>query len=232
MTNRDDERAGRLLAAVRHRLKLTQREIAARAEVPRDDVLRIEHGAVGTVPLDRTRRIFEVVEARVRLDIWWNGAAADRILDERHARLVERALAVFRRRGWLTAVEVSFSEYGERGSIDLLAAHPPHLAVAVVEIKTEFGSLEETNRVLDAKERLAPAIAAPRFGWRPRMIGRILIVPDSSGIRQTVAAHALTMSSTYPATGREVRAWLRSPTRPIRGIWFLSEVAGGDRGSR
>lgn len=188
----------------------------------------IEAGDVGQVRLDRTRRIFAAAGGRAHLTTWWNGAAADRILDERHAALVERAVAVFRRRGWTTAVEVSFSEYGERGSIDILAAIQSHLAVAVCEVKSDIGSLEETNRRLDVKGRLASTIAARRFGWRPQSVAKILIVPESAVIRRIVAAHALTMASAYPVQGREVRAWLRVPSRSISGLWFLSEVAVRD----
>lgn len=224
----DDERIGRLLVAIRQRSGLRQRDVATLAQVPRDDVIRLEAGAAGLVLLDRTRRIFAAAGGRAHLSVWWNGAAADRILDERHAAIVERVLAVLRRRGWTTAVEVSFSEYGERGSIDVLAAKERQLAVAVCEIKSDVGSLEETNRLLDVKARLAPVIAQKRFAWRPRVVGRILIVPGTSSIRRIVAAHGLTMASAYPAGSREVRAWLRAPIAPIRALWFLSEVGASN----
>lgn len=191
----------------------------------------IEAGDAGQVRLDRTRRIFRAAGGRAQLTTWWNGAAADRILDERHAALVERAVGVLQRRGWTTAVEVSFSEYGERGSVDILAAVQRHLAVAVCEVKSDIGSLEETNRRLDIKGRLPPIIAERQFGWRPLRIGRILIAPESAAIRRIVATHRLTMTSAYPLQGREVRAWFREPTRSMSGLWFLSEVAGRDRDS-
>jgi len=199
--------------------------VALRAGVPRGDVMLIEAGLVGAVALDRTRQIFDAVEGRARLATFWNGAVADRLLDEAHARVVERALSVFQARGWKTAVEVSYSEFGERGSIDILAGHGPARAIAVSEVKSEFGSLEETNRVLDAKERLGPRIAERTFGFRPRTVGRLLILPDRSTLRRVVDAHARTMGSVYPARGREVRRWLRDPEEPLRGIWFLSEGA-------
>jgi hypothetical protein len=208
---------------------MTQRALAAVAGVPREDVMRIEAGSMGRVTFDRTRRLFEVLGGRVRPSVWWNGAAADRLLDERHAALVERAVAVFRSRGWRTEVEVSFAEYGERGSIDILGAQVELHAVAVAEVKSDLGSLEETNRILDVKDRLAPKIAYDRFGWRPSVIGRILIMPDEDRLRRLVDRHAATMGSAYPARGREVRAWLRRPDRRLRGIWFLSEVGLRDR---
>lgn len=232
VANPDDDRTGRLLVTIRRRSKVSQRELARAAGVPRENVMLIEAGDVGQVPLDRTRRIFAAAGGRAQLATWWNGAAADRILDERHAALVELAVGVFQRRGWTAAVEVSFSEYGERGSIDILAALNRELAVAVCEVKSDLGSLEETNRRLDVKRRLSPIIAERQFGWRPGVVGRILIVPESAAIRRIVAAHTLTMASAYPVQGREVRAWLRQPSQSISGLWFLSEVAVGDQDPR
>lgn len=176
--------------------------------------------------------MFEAAGARSKLTAWWNGAAADRLLDERHARLVERGVIAFRRRRWDPAVEVSFAEFGERGSIDILAARPEFRAIAVTEVKADVGSSEEMHRVLDVKERLAPKIAEQRFGLRLATVGRILILPGSSSMRRFVERHAATMDAIYPARTNEVKAWLRAPTHPIRGIWFMSEVAHSDSDAR
>jgi transcriptional regulator with XRE-family HTH domain len=224
----DDERVGRLLLLLRRRVGVTQARLAIEAGVPRRDIMLVEAGRAGSVQLDRLRRIFEAAGGRARLGISWNGAAADRLLDERHAALVERAVAMLQRRGWETAVEASFSTYGERGSIDILAGHRRWQAIAVAEIKSDIGSFEEMNRVLDVKMRHAPSIAEARFGWRPAVPGRLLILPDVSAIRRLISRHEATMRATYPARGREVKAWLRVPDRPLRGIWFLSEVPDRD----
>ncbi|HLX35233.1 MAG TPA: hypothetical protein VKR30_08325 [Candidatus Limnocylindrales bacterium] len=224
MSNVEDERLGRLLRLLRRRFGTTQAALAARAEVPRLDIIRVEAGRAGAIRLDRLRRIFDAGGARGRWHVVWNGAAADRLLDERHAALVERAVTVLQRRGWTTAPEVSFAEFGERGSIDILAARPARRAIAVVEVKSDLGSIEETNRVLDAKERLSPRLALARFGWQPAVVGRLLVLPDEDRLRRLVARHERTMSAVYPARGPAVRAWLRTPGHPLRGIWFLSEV--------
>lgn len=224
-----DERIGAALKAIRRRLSLTQESLAALAGVPVRDVLAIEAGRAGEVRLGRIRALFEAVDGTARLSTWWNGAAADRLLDERHAGLVESALRVLGRRNWETAAEVSFSEFGERGSIDILAGYRPTLALVVGEVKGSIGSLEEMNRVLDMKERLAPRLARERFGWHPRILGRVLILPDDRSIRRVVERHSATMTTVYPARGREVRAWLRHPHRPIRGLWFLSDLPNTQR---
>jgi hypothetical protein len=106
----------------------------------------------------------------------------------------------------------------------VLGAYRPTQAVIIGEVKGSLGSLEETNRTLDVKERLAPIIAFERFGFRPRFVGRVLILPDDRTVRRIIDRHSTTMEVAYPARSREVRAWLHRPDRPLRGIWFLSEV--------
>jgi len=225
----DDERVGATLKAIRRRLALTQEAVAALAEAPVRDVIAIETARARDVRLGRIRAVFGAVDGMARLSTWWHGAAADRLLDERHAGLVESALRVLRQRGWETAAEVSFSEFGERGSIDILAGYRPALALAVGEVKSSIGSMEEMHRMLDVKERLAPGLWWERFGWRPRIVGRVLILPDDRSIRRIVERHAVTMATVYPARGREVRAWLRHPDRPLRGVWFLSDLPNAQR---
>lgn len=220
----DDERLGLALRAIRRRLGMTQAELAERAAIPIRDVMAIEAGGVGEVKVGRLRATFAALDGGARVSTWWHGAAADRLLDERHAGIVERAVGVLIRRGWTVALEVTFSEYGERGSIDLLGAHLRRRAIVVGEAKGSIGSIEETNRSLDIKVRHAPKLAEERFGFRPRTVGRLLVVPEDRSIRRIVAAHARTMGVAYPARGHEVRAWLRDPDRPIRGIWFLSDL--------
>jgi hypothetical protein len=57
------------------------------------------------------RQSFAGLSASVRVTSWWNGAAADRLLDDRHAALAERAISVILRgHGWVTLPEVTFSE--------------------------------------------------------------------------------------------------------------------------
>jgi hypothetical protein len=219
----DDERLSDLVRLIRRELRISQVQLAAVAHVPLNDLKRIEAGKAGYVRLNRVRRVLEAEGGRARLVPWWNGAAADRLLDSRHAALVERVVALLKARGWEVQVEVSFSEFGERGSIDILALKPDARVAIMIEVKTAIGSLEETNRVLDAKVRLAPILISKRYGWRPAIVGRLLVVPSTSTVRRVVDAHASTMESIYPARSREVRAWLRRPTSPVSGIWFVSD---------
>lgn len=228
----DDRRLGSLLRKLRRRTGQTQEELAAVARITVEDICEVENGRVGRVRVERVRAAFAAADARLYLKPWWQGAAADRLVDEDHAAIVEGAAAIFVRRWWRPEIEVTYSEFGERGSIDLFAAHEATRTVAVCEIKSAFGSLEETNRSIDAKVRLAPAIALQVFGWRPAFVGRLLIVPDQAVVRRVVREHAATMTSLYPARSRQIRAWLRNPDRDIAGIWFLSIPADSGSGTR
>jgi hypothetical protein len=220
----EDERLGRLLRTIRRREHMTQEALATAVRVPVRDVIRLEAGGVGYLRLDRTRRLFEAVGGRAKLTAWYDGALADRLLDERHAAISERLVAILGTRGWLPAVEHTFSEYGERGSIDVFAAHPARRVVAVFEVKSVIGSFEEMNRALDTKVRLAPKLALSRFGFRPTHVGRILVMPEDRTLRRVISRLERTMASLYPAGSREVRGWLKRPDRDLSGIWFLTEL--------
>ena len=162
--NPDDERLGRLFRLLRREQGLSQVQLARQARIPLADVKMLEAGRAAEIKLGRIRSVFESVDGRARVVPWWKGAAADRLLDERHARIVEFVVRTLRIRGWEPHAEFSFSEFGERGSIDVFAVRPMDRAVAVCEVKSVVGSLEEMNRVLDVKERLAPTIIFKQLG--------------------------------------------------------------------
>jgi hypothetical protein len=124
--------------------------------------------------------------------------------------------------GWDVHPELSYSEYGERGSIDLLALRRAERAAAVFEIKVDVASVEGTVRKHDEKVRLAPALVTRTFGWVPRVVARILVLPEDSTARRAVARHSVTFGAAYPASSRDVRAWLRRPAGTLAGVWFLS----------
>ena len=185
----------------------------------------IEAGQAGELKLDQVRAYFEKFDARARTSLWWNGAELDRLLDSRHAAVVEAGVVEVRRYVWRTATEISFSEYGERGSIDLLAAKESSAAVFVGEAKSEWGSVEETLRRMDVKARLAPKIAFETFGFRPRAVASVLILPEERTARRIAERFEATLGSALPARGWEIRRWLKAPQGSLRGIWFLSNAA-------
>ncbi len=168
----------------------------------------------------------DALGARLSVLVSWQGAALDRVLDEGHSRLVGIVLARLAGWGWTTHVEVSYSEFGERGSIDILAWHAKTSTLLVIEIKTELGSVEGLLRPLDAKVRLAPGIARERFGWRAARVAALVVFPESDAVRRQVARHATVIDAALPARSREVVSWLKEPVRTVRGCWFLSDSRG------
>jgi len=221
-------RIGRLLRTLRHRARLTQAELAELSSVGRWKIIRIEAGELSGLRFGEVESCLAALDARLVVSATYHGAAGDRLLDEGHARLVALMVVMLRRYGWEVRVEVSFSEYGERGSIDILAWHPVYRALLVVEVKSELGSIEGTLRPFDIKCRLAPKLARERFGWQPRTIGRMLVLPEDRTARRAVERHEPSLSAALPARSRRLRAWLRDAGEPIGGIWFLSGVGSTD----
>jgi len=99
----------------------------------------------------------------------------------------------------------------------------------VGEVKSDWGSQEATLRSLDVKARLAPTIAAKTLGFRPSIVGRLLILPDTASARRVAERHRVTLATVLPDRNRRIRAWLREPVGPLRGLWFLSDVRASGR---
>ena len=145
----------------------------------------------------------------------------DRLADEGHAALVGAVSKMLVGFAWMVRIEVSYSIYGERGSIDILAWHPLTGTLLVVEVKTELTSIEETLRKHDQKVRLASRIAAQEFGWRSASAGRLLVLPDLATPRRRAGRHRAILDPTYALRGRPLRDWLRMPSGAMSGLLFL-----------
>jgi transcriptional regulator with XRE-family HTH domain len=230
----DDLRLGRVIRALRRRRGMTQAALAHRAGISASTVSRIEHGMLAGLTLGVLRSI--CVPLGVRLDVrpWWTGGDIDRLLDEVHARLVEACLAILRGFGWSVVPEASFSIFGERGSVDILAWHPGKQAVLLVEVKSRIVDVQELLSVLDRKRRLASQIAAER-GWRPQVVGVWLAIADGRTNRRHLADHRQTFAAALPGDGRGLRGWLREPIGSAAFVSFLPNARGvhgrgGNRG--
>ncbi|HEY3523931.1 MAG TPA: helix-turn-helix domain-containing protein [Candidatus Limnocylindrales bacterium] len=227
----DVVRLARSVRILRRRRRWRQEDLAAVARMSRSAIARLEQGRGDHLTIATLERVAASLDARFVWRIDWRGEALDRLLDERHAALVEAVVARLTSWGWLCAAEVSFSVYGERGSIDILAFHPGTAALLVVEVKTAIGDSQATLMTLDRKARLAPRVATER-GWDPRQVARLLVLPDESTPRRQIGRLASTYATAFPVRGRELTSWLRRPKRrAVAGIWFLSlgrqAVAGG-----
>ena len=168
----DAYRVGRVHRLLRQRTRRTQAEVSKVSGVGRNKISELENGNLTRVTISELDRSFAALGAAVRIWVDWRGAAIDRLIDEGHAAMTAAVGRLLRRHGWIAEFEVTFARPTERGSIDVLAWHGSSRALLVVEVKTELGSIEGTLRPLDAKVRLAPAVADERFCWRAQSTGQ------------------------------------------------------------
>ncbi len=217
---------GALFRAIRHRLGWRQADLGGRAGVDQNFISRIERGRLEQMPLSKLRRVAHELGAELVLGLRWRGGDLDRLADEGHARLMGRTALLLHDLDWEVKPEVSYSEYGERGSIDLLAWHARSRSLLVVEIKTEVTSIEAMLRKHGEKHRLAAKVALSAFAWRATAVGRVLVLASRPTARRRVARHEAVMESAYPDRGGIVRAWLRGPSGTISGLIFVDESRG------
>lgn len=212
---------GAVFRAVRRRLRLSQRELGARAGVSQQTVSVIERGRLDEVDLSTLRRVGAVLGIEMSFAPRWRGPELDRLLDSGHAAIVEAVVSELRRRGWSVLVEWSFNRYGERGSVDVLAWHPERSALIVVEVKTRIVDLQDLLSALDRKVRIAVELLPKEHGWRPLSVGRIVVLPDTSTSRDAVDRHRATFGAALPGRTIAVRRWLQEPANELRAVWFL-----------
>jgi transcriptional regulator with XRE-family HTH domain len=220
----DDLRTGRVARVLRQRLRLRQQDLAREAACSQDEISLVERGRIDRMSLWRLRNIFRVLDAEVVVFVRWRGGSLDHLLDARHASLAESAIQRLIDAGWTVQPEVSFSVFGERGSIDLLAWHEGTRTLLVIELKTELTSIEETLRRHDAKVRLAAGIARERFGWDSVVVGRLLVMPEDRTARRRIEQHRATFNRVYPLRNAAVKRWLRDPQGSMAGILFLPDT--------
>jgi transcriptional regulator with XRE-family HTH domain len=222
----DDLAIGRSLRAIRVRKRLRQADVAELAHVSPSTVSRVERGRMEHLQLGTIRSVCAVLDVRIVLQARWEGGELDRLVSSRHSAMHEVVARLFLEvPEWITAPEVTFSEFGERGSIDILAWHPATRSLLVIELKTEIVDVQDTVAVLDRKVRLARKIATDR-GWRPAIVSAWLLVADGRTNRRRVEAHRTMLRNAYPHDGRRVAAWLREPEGRILALSFLSSGPG------
>lgn len=166
----DDERIGRAIRRLRQRRGWRLADLARASGLSSAALSRIELGRLGSVPLDRIRAAGSAIDLRLELQPRWRGGDLYRLLDERHAALADAVVRSITGVGWLAVPEASFSIYGERGSVDILAWHPQRSTLLICELKTEIVDIQDLLSTFDRKRRLAPELARPR-GWQVRQTG-------------------------------------------------------------
>jgi transcriptional regulator with XRE-family HTH domain len=219
------------MRALRLRADRRQADVAREAHVSRQLISKVEAGDLDGVSIGRLRRIAASLGADLDLRVRWRGEGLDRLLDAARAGLVEGVVSMLMAAGWETAVEVSFSIRGERGSVDVVALHRRSAAILIVEVKTVVPDAGGMLSTLDRKGRLGPEIAK-QLGWPCASVSRLLVIGDSSTTRRRVAALAATFATALPSRNWAVKRWLQTPTESLAGVLFLPfATAGGARRS-
>jgi transcriptional regulator with XRE-family HTH domain len=228
----NDPRIGASYRVLRRRKGWRQRDVGKAAGVSQSVVSRIEAGHIDQMTISTLRTVAGALDSMFVGEMRWKGGALERLLDERHSALVGATVATLTRYGWVSEVEVSYSHYGERGSIDIVAWHQQTATLLVVEVKTELISVEATLRKLDEKVRLAPIVRASEASGQggpprpPSAIGRLLVLPDTTTSRRHLARHEGVLGMALPLRGMDVRAWIRRPVGAASGVMLVPEGPG------
>jgi hypothetical protein len=157
----------------------------------------------------------------------WHGAELDRVLNAGHAELHRSVAARFgSMTGWVWLPEVTFSVFGERGVIDILAWHAETRSLLIIEFKTELVDPQELVATMHRRVRLGPKIAA-EHDWHPLTVSAWVIVRDTSTDRRRLAVHAGLLRTAFPADGRSMRSWLLHPKGRTSALSFWSDVSPG-----
>jgi transcriptional regulator with XRE-family HTH domain len=165
MAGLNDIQLGMVFRAVRIQRRARQEDVARLARTSTSSVSRIERGLFGTLPVEVIRRVGAVLEIRLDIVPSWRGGDLERVVNARHSALHERlADRLGRAPGWVSAAEVSYSIWGERGVIDRLAFHAERRMLAVFELKADIGDPGGLVAQGDRYRRLAPEIARGRVG--------------------------------------------------------------------
>lgn len=219
----EDARVGRAMRVVRRRRGLRLRDLSLLAGVSASSLSRMERGRLDGISLRTLRRAAAALELRMDVSVWSAGGEVARLLDEAHAALGEAVTRWLVSAGWEVRPELSFSRWGERGVIDLLAWHAASGLVLVIELKTAVVDLQQLLGSLDRKVRLAPELVKV-FGWQPSSVGAAVIVSDGRTNRRRVQGHAALVRAALPDDGRRLRPWVQHPHGPIRALAFWPKL--------
>ena len=211
MAGMDDRRVGRAFREVRIHLKFRQGDVAKEAGVSQRTVSEIELGRLEHVHLGVLRKVADVLDIKVALDAWWRSGRIDHLLDRAHAALVEHTVRILQAAGWITRVEVTFNQFGERGSADIVGWHPVERALLIAEIKTRIDDLQDAGAVFSRKVRILPSVLARDEGWDALTVGRVLVFGDSRANRELVQGHRGTFDAIWPERTVAVKRWIGRP---------------------
>lgn len=178
------------------------------------------------MPIAAVRAVAEALDIRLDIVPRWRGGELDRLLNSRHSALHESVARYFADlAGWVALPEVSFSIYGERGVIDVLAWHAAIRTLLVVELKTDVVDIQDLIGSVDRKRRLAAIVGRER-GWAAVQVAAWVVVADTASNHRRVEAHRTVLRAAFPDDGRRVRGWLREPSGALAALSFWVDSHG------
>lgn len=224
----DDQRFGSIIRAVRIKRRWRQLDLAQRTGLATSTISRLERGHFDRLSLGAVRRVAAALDVRVELLGRWRAGDLDRLVNAKHSALHEAVARWFRERmpSWVLAPEVSFSIFGERGVIDLVAWNATHRAFLVIELKTDVVDVNELIGTFDRKVRLAWSVAAGR-GWDPATVSGWVIIAPGRTNRERISRHAAMLRAAFPADGRVIGPWLRKPVERVLVLSIWRNSHGG-----
>ena len=206
-------------------------DVADRAGVHRSVISAIERGHLEHVSVGTLLRVARALDIQLSFTTRWRGGDLDRLLSSRHSGLHEAVARWFGAEmpGWLLAPEVSYSIYGERGVIDILAWHPGERALLIIELKTDIVDVNDLIGSMDRRRRLASRIARDK-GWDPVTVSTWVIVAEGRTNRQRLAAHRTVLRNAFPVDGRAMPGWMKGPNRAVDALSFWERGTEGGHG--
>jgi transcriptional regulator with XRE-family HTH domain len=214
-------RIGALVRAVRLENGLRQVDLADRCGMSQRWISDLERGRIEQMSIGDITRACGALDITARLDLWWRGGDADRLLDRDHAAAIEFVVAELERDGWTCRLEYGFNQYGDRGSVDILAWHPGSRSLLIIEVKATLTDVQALLAALAKKVRVVPGLVE-REGWQPLTTSYLLVVLGSRSNRTVVARHARTFATTFPSDTQSVNGWIAAPSGVLHGLWFVS----------
>jgi hypothetical protein len=123
---------------------------------------------------------------------------------------------------------VSFSIYGERGVIDILAWHAESRSLLIIELKTAVVDPQGLVASMGRRVRLGPRIAA-QFGWQPAAVSAWVVMLDTRTNHRRVLRSSALLRSAFPSDGHRMHSWMTRPAGSIRALSYWTDVRPGAR---
>lgn len=220
-----DEQMATLLRVTRIRLGLRQADVARRCAMTRDAVSRHERGEIGRASLDALRRHASALALRGEFELRGSSGAMP-LADDEHAAVADHTKRWLERCGWEVVPEATYSEYGERGRIDLLGRHLTTGTILIVEVKTLVADAQQLLGSLDTKERLALAIARQR-GWPTAGPVATLLAVTRTDLNVGRIERLGALFAGFAVRGTAARQWIEAPAGTARLLlWQRPEAVG------